>query len=198
MYFNEMAGSDMKGKLFIFCAPSGSGKSTIVQHLVKTNPELAFSISATSRKPRQGELNGREYHFISPRLFREKIENNEFVEWEEVYPEQYYGTLRSEVERIWGEGHHALFDIDVRGGLNLKKTFGEKALAIFVMPPSLAILEQRLRSRGTDDEESILKRIGKAEYELSFAPEFDRILVNDSLEKALAEAESMVQDFLAS
>jgi len=120
------------------------------------------------------------------------------VEWEEVYHEQYYGTLRSEVERIWSEGHHALFDIDVLGGLNLKKTFGEKALAIFVMPPSLAILEQRLRSRGTDDEESILKRIGKAEYELSFAPEFDRILVNDSLEKALAEAESMIQDFLSS
>ncbi|MFO7671767.1 MAG: guanylate kinase [Bacteroidales bacterium] len=187
----------MEGKLLIFCAPSGSGKSTIVQHLMKTDPSLAFSISATSRKPRQGEVNGREYHFLSPKQFREKIKNNEFVEWEEVYPEQYYGTLKSEVKRIWSTGHHALFDIDVAGGLNLKKAFGNKALAIFVMPPSKAILEERLRSRGTDDEASLQKRLGKAEYELSFAPEFDRILINDSLQRALVEAESMVIDFLS-
>lgn len=191
-----MTGSGKKGKLLIFCAPSGSGKSTIVQHLMKLNPELAFSISATSRKPRKGERDGKEYHFISPALFREKIELNEFVEWEEVYPEQYYGTLRSEVDRIWDQGHHALFDIDVVGGLNLKKEYGEKALAIFVKPPSLKILEERLRSRESDDEESLQKRIGKAEYELSFASKFDRILINDSLEKALADAEAMVQKFL--
>ena len=187
----------MEGKLFIFCAPSGSGKSTIVQHLMKLNPNLAFSISACSREARLGELNGREYHFISPKVFREKIENLEFIEWEEVYPDQYYGTLKSEVDRIWSEGNHALFDIDVVGGLKLKKIYGEKALAIFVMPPSLAILEERLRLRGTDDEASLQKRIGKAEYELSFAPEFDIILINDSLEKALTEAEMMVQEFLS-
>lgn len=187
----------MNDKLLIFCAPSGSGKSTIVQHLVKEIPGLAFSISATSRKPREGEVDGREYHFLSPQLFRERIEKDEFIEWEEVYPNQYYGTLKSEVDRIWKMENHALFDIDVVGGLNLKKAYGEKALAIFVKPPSVDILEQRLRSRGTDDEESLQKRLGKAEYELSFAPEFDWILVNDSLEEALAEAEVLVDKFLS-
>lgn len=187
----------MEGKLLIFCAPSGAGKSTIVQHLMKVEPTLAFSISCTSRKPRQGELHGREYHFITPQQFREKIENKEFIEWEEVYPDQFYGTLISEVERIWSEGFHALFDIDVMGGLNLKETFGEKALSIFVKPPSMEVLEERLRSRGTDDEASLQKRIGKAAHELSFAPRFDRILVNDSLEKALAEAEVLLSEFLS-
>lgn len=187
----------MNGKLLIFCAPSGSGKSTIVQHLVKENPGLAFSISATSRSPRKGEIDGREYHFIAPELFREKIKNNEFIEWEEVYPDQYYGTLKSEVDRIWNNGRHALFDIDVVGGLNLKKAYGEKALAIFVKAPSMAILEQRLRSRGTDNEESLQKRLGKAEYELSFAPEFDRVLVNDSLDLALGDARKIVDEFLS-
>lgn len=183
--------------MLIFCAPSGAGKSTIVQHLMKVEPTLAFSISCTSRKPRQGELHGREYHFITPQQFREKIENKEFIEWEEVYPDQFYGTLISEVERIWSEGFHALFDIDVMGGLNLKETFGEKALSIFVKPPSMEVLEERLRSRGTDDEASLQKRIGKAAHELSFAPRFDRILVNDSLEKALAEAEVLLSEFLS-
>lgn len=183
--------------MLIFCAPSGAGKSTIVQHLMKVDPTLAFSISCTSRKPRQGELNGREYHFISPEQFRELIENKEFVEWEEVYPDQFYGTLISEVERIWSEGFHALFDIDVMGGLNLKESFGEKALSIFVKPPSMEVLEERLRSRGTENEESLQKRIGKAAHELSFAPRFDRILVNDSLEKALAEAEVLLSEFLS-
>ena len=187
----------MNGKLLIFCAPSGSGKSTIVQHLVKHNPALAFSISATSRKPRKGELDGREYHFISAEEFRNKIGQNEFIEWEEVYPEQYYGTLKSEVKRIWSEGQHALFDIDVQGGLNLKKAYGDQALAIFIKPPSLAILEERLRARGSDDEASLQKRLGKAEYELTFAPKFDRILVNDSLDQALKNAEIMVKDFLS-
>ena len=163
---------------------------------MKLNPELAFSISATSRQPRKGERDGKEYHFLSPQVFREKIAHEEFVEWEEVYPDQYYGTLKSEVDRIWEKGHHALFDIDVVGGLNLKKEYGENALAIFVQTPSLKILEERLRSRGSDDEESLQKRLGKAEYELSFAPKFDRILVNDSLEKAFADAEQIVQEFL--
>jgi guanylate kinase len=187
----------MEGKLLIFCAPSGAGKSTIVQHLMKMEAKLAFSISCTSRKPRQGELHGREYYFLTPQQFKEKIENKEFVEWEEVYPDQFYGTLKSEVERIWDEGFHALFDIDVMGGLNLKESFGDKALSIFVKPPSIEVLEERLRSRGTDDEESLQKRIGKAAYELSFAPRFDRILVNDSLEKALAEAEALLGEFLS-
>jgi guanylate kinase len=186
----------MDGKLIIFCAPSGSGKSTIVQHLVKCDLDLAFSISATSRLPRAGEVDGKEYHFISPDLFREKIGANEFVEWEEVYTDQFYGTLRSEVERIWESGNHALFDIDVEGGMNLKQNYGDNALSVFVQPPSLEELEKRLRARGTDDETSLQKRIGKAEYELAFAPRFDYILVNDSLETALLEAEKLVGDFV--
>lgn len=186
----------MEEKLLIFCAPSGSGKSTIVQHLMKCIPQLAFSISATSREPRGGEANGREYHFISPEQFRQKIEAGEFIEWEEVYPDQYYGTLRSEVERIWNSGQHAMFDIDVVGGVNLKKNYGQKALSIFIQPPSLQVLEQRLRDRGTDDEAQLQKRLGKAEFELDFAPQFDHIVVNDTLEHALAQAEHLVRNFL--
>ena len=186
----------MEGKLFIFSAPSGSGKSTIVQHLMNLNLELAFSISATSRNPREGEEDGREYHFISPEMFRRKIDNNEFLEWEEVYPGQYYGTLRSEVDRIWSRNQHAIFDIDVVGGINLKREFGEKACAIFVQPPSVEVLAQRLRSRGTDDADSLEKRLGKAENEMTHAPQFDHILVNDSLEQALQNAETLVRDFL--
>ncbi len=186
----------MEGKLFIFSAPSGSGKSTIVQHLMNLNLELAFSISATSRNPREGEEDGREYHFISPEMFRRKIDNNEFLEWEEVYPGQYYGTLRSEVDRIWSRKQHAIFDIDVVGGINLKREFGEKACAIFVQPPSVEVLAQRLRSRGTDDKDSLEKRLSKAENEMTHAPQFDHILVNDSLEQALQNAETLVRDFL--
>lgn len=187
----------MEGKLLIFSAPSGSGKSTIVQHLMKQNLGLAFSVSATSRKPREGESDGREYYFISPGSFRKKIGNGAFIEWEEVYPGQFYGTLRSEINRIWSAGKHALFDIDVKGGLNLKSEYGANAFAVFVKPPSLEVLEKRLRSRGTDDEGALLKRLEKAEYEMLFAPEFDYILVNDSLEKALSEAESIVGQFLS-
>jgi len=187
----------MDGKLFIFSAPSGSGKSTIVQHLMKLNLGLAFSISATSRQPRGGEVDGKEYHFITPQKFREKIQDNAFIEWEEVYPEQYYGTLRSEVDRIWGRGEHALFDIDVVGGLNLKKEFGNKACAIFVKPPSLQELENRLQSRVTDDVQALRKRLGKAEFEMQYAPRFDHILVNDSLKHALSTAETLVRNFLA-
>ena len=186
----------MKGKLFIFSAPSGSGKSTIVQHLMKLNLGLAFSISATSRNPREGELDGREYHFISPEQFREKIRDRAFIEWEEVYPGQFYGTLRSELDRIWNQGEHAVFDIDVLGGLNLKKEFGEKACAIFVKSPSLEVLAGRLRSRGSDDEASLQKRLGKAEYELQYASQFDHILLNDTLEQTLTEAETLVRNFL--
>jgi guanylate kinase len=161
------------------------------------SPDFA-SISATSREPRKGEVNGREYHFISPDSFRQKIEQKEFVEWEEVYPDQYYGTLRSEVDRIWSLGKNALFDIDVVGGLNLKKAYGEKALSVFVMPPSLEELERRLRKRGTDNEEALVKRLGKAEYEMQFSSQFDHVLVNHHLEKALREAESVVRLFLSS
>lgn len=186
----------MEGKLFIFSAPSGSGKSTIVQHLMKQKLGLAFSISATSRNPRKGETDGKEYHFISPKQFRKRIKNQEYLEWEEVYPGQYYGTLRSEVDKIRKRGEHAVFDIDVIGGLNLKKEFGELACAIFVSPPSLKELEYRLRSRNTDDEASLQKRLAKAEYELTFARQFDHILVNDKLEYALKEAEQLVLDFI--
>ena len=187
----------MKGKLFIFSAPSGAGKSTIVQHLMKKDLGLEFSISATSREPREGELNGREYHFISPEKFRTMIKEDAFIEWEEVYPDQFYGTLYSEVENIWKRGKHAIFDIDVVGGLNLKKEFGERACAIFIQPPSREVLEQRLRSRGTDDEASLQNRLGKALFEIEYASRFDHIVINDSLEKALAEAEKIVTDFLA-
>ena len=187
----------MKEKLFIFSAPSGAGKSTIVQHLMKQDLGLEFSISAASREPREGEEDGREYHFISPEKFRRMIKEDAFIEWEEVYPDQFYGTLYSEVELIWKRGRHAIFDIDVVGGLNLKKKYGERACAIFIQAPSQKVLEQRLRSRGTDDEASLKLRLGKAKFEMSHASHFDHIVTNDSLEKALAEAEKIVKDFRA-
>ena len=187
----------MEGKLFIFSAPSGAGKTTIVQHLMKQDLGLEFSISATSREPREGEKDGREYHFISPGKFREMIKQNAFVEWEEVYPDQFYGTLYSEVELIWNKGKHAIFDIDVVGGLNLKQKYREMACAIFIQAPSLEVLEQRLRSRGTDDEASLQKRLGKARFEMNHASHFDHIIVNDSLEHTLALAEEIVNEFLA-
>jgi guanylate kinase len=186
----------MEGKLVILSAPSGSGKSTIVTHLLKQHLGLAFSISATSRIPREGEQDGREYYFISPEEFREKISNHEFIEWEEVYPGQFYGTLRSEIERIWKEGMTAIFDIDVAGGLNLKREYGHRAFAVFVKPPSMETLEERLRLRGTDSIESLEKRLGKAGYEMDFEGQFDHILVNDSLQRVLVEAEEVVRNFL--
>ncbi len=186
----------MSGKLVIFSAPSGAGKSTIVRHLMGRDLGLAFSISATSRQPREGELDGREYHFRTPEAFRDLIEKQAFIEWEEVYPGQYYGTLHSELERIWQEGLHAVFDIDVMGGLNLKKAFGDQACAIFIQPPSMEILEQRLRSRGSDSEASLRTRIEKAEQEMQYASQFDHIVVNDRLEDAQAEAEGHVRKFL--
>lgn len=159
--------------------------------------DLAFSISATSRPPRGKEVDGREYHFLSPDAFREKIALGSFVEWEEVYKDQYYGTLRSELDRIWKEDRHAVFDIDVQGGMNLKKQFGDQACSIFIEPPSLEELEKRLRGRGTDDEAQLLKRLGKAEEEMDHASFFDHIVVNDDLQAALAETEAIIREFLS-
>lgn len=186
----------MSGRLIIFCAPSGAGKSTIVNHLMQLDLGLAFSISATSRTPRRGEVNGREYYFMTPEQFRKKIDAGDFVEWEEVYPNRFYGTLRSELDRIWASGHHALFDIDVAGGMNLKKLYGNRALSVFVKPPSLEALEQRLRDRATDDDDSLKERLGKAAHELEYAGEFDVILINDVLDETLVKARQMVRKFL--
>ncbi len=186
----------MEGKLLIFSAPSGSGKTTIVKHLLDRIGGLEFSVSACSREKRQGEVDGRDYYFLSADDFRKKIEEGAFVEWEEVYPGQYYGTLNSELERIWKNGHHVVFDVDVVGGLNLKKKFGSRALAVFVKAPSLEILERRLRDRSSDDEASIRKRLEKASHEMEYAPQFDSIIVNDELAKASAQAEQLVKEFL--
>lgn len=184
------------GKLIIFSAPSGAGKTTIVHHLLKTIPNLEFSISACSRSMRNGEQNGVDYYFLSVAEFKQKIAMDEFIEWEEVYTDNFHGTLASEVQRIWNNKRHAIFDVDVDGGLNLKKKFGKKALAVFVMPPSIQSLEQRLNQRDTETPESIARRIGKAGKELKLADNFDRIILNDDLPKALAEAEKIVQEFI--
>lgn len=183
--------------MIIVSAPSGAGKTTIVKHLLKTFPQLGFSVSATSRKIREGEKDGREYYFISSDEFRQMIEQDKLLEWQEVYPGSYYGTQVSEVERISSNGQFPVFDVDVVGGLNIKKMFGKKALAIFIRPPSYQILESRLRLRATDSEESLQKRLDKAKWELDFEKDFDRVIVNDKLEDALQEAELLVKDFLA-
>lgn len=186
-----------KGKLFIFSAPSGAGKTTIVKHLLdKFDQELSFSISATTRPPRGQEVDGRDYYFVSKEAFQEKIKNNEFVEYEEVYNGIYYGTLQSEVQRIWDDGKSVVFDIDVVGGRNLKSIFQDQALAIFVQPPSLKELERRLSTRGTDSTEKVKERIEKAEYELDQAQFFDTILLNDNLPEACEQAEKLIEDFL--
>lgn len=187
---------DLGGLILIFSAPSGAGKSTLVNHLLKLDLGLEFSISATSRAPRGNEKNGVEYYFFSVEDFKNKIKNDEFVEYEEVYPDCFYGTLRSELERISALGHIAIFDVDVLGGINLKKAFGDQALSIFVAPPSIESLRKRLENRCTDSEEMIEKRVGKAEYEMSFASRFDKIIVNDKLDKAKQEAEEVVREFL--
>jgi guanylate kinase len=186
----------LQGKLVIFSAPSGAGKTTIVQHLLKVFPDLEFSISACSRDIRRGETYGVDYYFLTVDEFKEKIANNEFAEWEEVYKDNFYGTLKSEIERIWRNEKHIIFDMDVIGGLNLKKQFGDKALAVFVMPPSIDHLEKRLRSRETETPESIARRMSKAAQELKTSDQFDVIIHNDNLEKALEEAENIVGDFL--
>lgn len=184
------------GKLVIFSAPSGSGKTTIVRELLKRFPRFEFSISATSRAPRGVEQHGVDYYFLSNDEFRARVERNEFVEWEEVYQGTCYGTLRSEMERIWSNGNIIIFDVDVLGGINLKRIFGDNACSIFIMPPSVEELERRLRGRGTDSEEVILKRIGKAEFELSKAPEFDYTVVNDDLQEAIEQTASIIENFL--
>ncbi|MDO9154890.1 MAG: guanylate kinase [Paludibacter sp.] len=187
----------MSGKLIIFSAPSGAGKSTLVQHLLSRFPNFEFSISATSRPARGNERDGFDYYFLSPDEFRQRIENNEFVEYEEVYPDCFYGTLRSEIDRISAKGKDILFDVDVVGGLNIKKQFGNKALSVFIVPPDLEILHQRLINRATDSEEMIAKRVGKAKYEMTFAPEFDAVIVNDILAKSKKETETIISKFLS-
>jgi guanylate kinase len=186
----------MAGKAIIFCAPSGSGKTTIVKHLLQNNSDLGFSISASTRDRRgRTEQDGKDYYFLTPEDFRSKIVKNEFIEWEEVYEGNYYGTLKSEIERIWHEGKNVIFDVDVKGGLNLKKYFGDKALAIFVKVPSLESLEQRLRDRGTESHASLSQRLFKAKFEMSFQNEFDVVLVNEELDKSLAEAQRLYNEF---
>lgn len=186
----------MSNKVIIFSAPSGSGKSTIVSHILKLHPEMEFSVSATSRAPRGQERNGIEYHFFTADEFRKMIAEDKFVEYEEVYAGSFYGTLKSEVQRIWDKGHVIIFDVDVKGGVNLKKYFGDKALSVFIQAPSVEELRKRLVARGTDSAEAIAKRIAKASEEMTYADKFDYVLVNDDLQKAYAEAEKVVDDFL--
>lgn len=185
------------GKLIIFSAPSGSGKTTIVRRIMQTIPGLEFSISATSRAPRGTEQHGHDYYFLSAEEFDKAISEEQFVEWEEVYAGTKYGTLKSEMERIWAEGHTILFDVDVKGGVRLKKIFGEQAMSVFVMPPSIEELRNRLVGRATDSPEKIEQRVGKAAEEIGYAPQFDKTVVNDDLEKAVAEVESIVKEFIA-
>lgn len=187
-----------QGKLFVFSAPSGSGKTTLVKHLLAQGTSFGFSISATSRKPRGAEKNGVDYHFISLKDFKEKIKHNDFIEYEEVYEGVFYGSLKSEVERIWTQGKHVLFDIDVKGGLRIKKQYPEETLAIFVQPPSKKKLEERLRLRKTESEENILIRLARTEKELSFANQFDTIIVNDNLDLAKKEVVKKVEAFIKS
>lgn len=188
----------MSNKVIIFSAPSGAGKSTIVNHLLGLYPDLEFSISATSRTPRGQEQHGKEYYFFTADEFRSMIAENKFVEYEEVYAGSFYGTLHSEVERIWAKGHTIIFDIDVQGGVNLKRIFGESALSVFIQAPSVDVLRERLTGRQTDSPEAIEKRIAKAASEMEFAAgKFDYVLVNDDLKTALAEAERVIGDFLA-
>lgn len=186
----------MPGKAIIFSAPSGSGKTTIVHHLLSKNTDLGFSISAATRDKRgRKEENGKDYYFLTPEEFKNKIVNDEFVEWEEVYAGNFYGTLKSEIERIWRQGKNVIFDVDVRGGLSLKKYFGNKALAIFVKVPSLEVLKQRLNDRGTESEESLSRRLFKANFEMTFQDKFDVVLLNENLETSLSEAQKLYDEF---
>jgi guanylate kinase len=186
----------MKGKLIIFSAPSGAGKTTIVRHLLEKDLNLEFSVSATSREPRQTETHRKDYYFLTEKEFKTKIENDEFLEWQEVYKGIYYGSLKSEVERIRNLGKNVIFDVDVVGGLNIKKFYGNEALAIFVQPPSIEELRKRLISRSTETEEKIQMRIAKAEHELSFASQFDKLVTNNDLEQACREAEELIREFV--
>ncbi|MBN1340181.1 MAG: guanylate kinase [Bacteroidales bacterium] len=185
-----------KGKCIIISAPSGAGKTTIVKKLLEADLGLEFSVSATSRALRPGEMKGRDYYFMSPSEFKRKIEEEFFLEWEEVYSDHFYGTLKSEVERIWNKGHHVIFDVDVYGGLNLKKYFGKSALAVFIMPPSIDALRERLLKRSTESEENLSRRLSKAEHELAFSHKFDLQIMNDELDRAVELAVRNVRDFL--
>lgn len=186
----------MNHKALIFSAPSGAGKSTVVNHLMETFPQLDFSVTATTRPRRGTEENGKEYYFISKDEFRDLIAKDAFVEWEEVYKDRYYGTLKLELERIWNGNKIAVFDVDVKGGINLKKKFGKSALSVFITPPSLGVLEERLRKRGTDSDKAIAERVAKASVEMQDAPHFDVILVNDKLEDTLDRATEIVAAFI--
>jgi len=186
----------MQGKLIIISAPSGAGKTTIVNSLLQKGLGLEFSVSATTRNPRGKEKNGKEYYFIPTEEFREKIRKNEFVEWEEVYKDQFYGTLKSEVERIWAESKHVVFDVDVKGGINLKNIFGKKALSIFIMPPSVKELEKRLLRRATEDRSKIKMRVEKAIREIKLSDKFDHIIINDNLEVAQKKVFEIVKSFI--
>lgn len=186
-----------QGKIIVISAPSGSGKSTIINSILDAETfDLEFSVSATNRNPRPGEENGVHYHFMTTEDFREAVEDGNFIEWEEVYPGRYYGTLRSEVDRLIESGHNVILDIDVKGALNVKRIYGDKARTIFIQPPSIEELRRRLESRGTDDEERINVRVGRAEYELSLAPQFDTCVINDELDTAIAETSRAIGLFL--
>lgn len=186
----------MNGKLIVFSAPSGAGKTSIVRRLLKTDLPLAFSVSACSRPKRPEEVYGTDYYFLSPEEFKQRIDNHEFLEWEEVYPESFYGTLKSELARIWQLGRHVVFDVDVIGGINIKKLYPKETLSIFVMPPSIEELEVRLKIRGTENSDSLKKRLDKAKYEISFADQFDYQLLNDNLDRSTPEIKEVIAKFI--
>lgn len=186
----------MEGKLIIFSAPSGSGKTTIVKQLLAMGLPLSFSVSATSRKIREGEQNGKDYYFFTAEEFQQKIRQDAFLEWEEVYENQYYGTLKSELDRIWQQNKHVIFDVDVKGGINIKNKYPQRSLSLFIMPPSLEELKNRLLNRGSETETSLKHRLDKAAYEISFADRFDKIIKNDDLSRAVQETYNAIIDFL--
>ncbi len=187
----------MNNKLLLFCGPSGSGKTTIVHHLLKKYPQLSFSVSATTRNKRTNESDGQDYYFMSVDEFKRRKENDEFIEWEEVYQNGYYGTLKSELQRIWRKDKVAIFDVDVEGGINIKKQYNDRLLAVFVMPPSMDELHHRLKARATETPDTFRARTEKSEHEMTYADKFDHVIINDKLEDALAAAEKLVDDFLS-
>jgi guanylate kinase len=193
---SNIPNSQLPGKAIIFCAPSGSGKTTVVKHLLSIDKRLEFSVSACTRKQRANEVHGRDYYFLSVEDFKTRIANNEFLEYEEVYGGNYYGTLKSEIDRIWANGKAVIFDVDVEGGLNIKQYFGAQALAVFVKPPSVEVLEERLRYRSTETEETLRMRVDKAIHELEYENRFECVLLNEKLDNALQEAEALINDFL--
>ncbi len=187
---------DIRQKVIIVSAPSGAGKTTLIKHLLATFPQLEFSVSACSRPKRENEVDGKDYYFMDVAAFKQKINENAFIEWEEVYPNHFYGTLKEEINRIWNKNHIVLFDVDVKGGINLKKIFRQKAISIFISPPSLEVLKQRLMNRHTETAESLDIRIEKASYEMTFASQFDYIIVNDQLENAITEISDIVHHWI--